>query len=463
VLPPARAAPGPERGFLRDADGRLPNVLLITVDTLRADHVAYQGSPYRGLTPTLDRLAAEGTVFLHTTSPAPATRPALAGLLTGSYPGRHAVFTNRDRLPMNGIRTLAGVLRSRGYTTVAFYGNPLLRRESGFARGFDRYESFVGEGLTADAKGADAVTSWLASRPREPWFLWLHLMSPHGPYNSAPPAPSMVAAAADPLPERKLLPSRSNYGLGVLPKYQRLRAALRASEYRRRYREEVFFVDAQIDRVIGALAAARSLDSTLVIVTADHGESLGEHDLLFQHGWLTNEASVQVPLLWRLPGRVAAGHRSRTGASLVDVLPTLGAALDLASFADLPGRDLSAALAGGESDEAPAFSVSAYPNQMTSLRRGDWKVAHTPPPPRPLPRDSWASFYPTEESFALYDLSADPREERDLSADEPERLKALRDELLRWEEGNGLPRGYRAPPPVDAATSERLRALGYAD
>jgi arylsulfatase A-like enzyme len=456
--------PGTERARLRDEDGALPNLLLITVDTLRADHVESHGSPFPGLTPSLDQLAATGTVFVNTTSPAPATRPGLAGLMTGSYAGRHHVLSNHRRVPVD-VRVLAGVLKLHGYATAAFVGNHVLRREqSGFGRGFEHYEPFMpDEGHASDGEGVRRAIAWLDGSPREPWLLWLHLMSPHGPYNSAPPPPPMVADREDPLPDRRLRLSPSNYGLGVLPKYQVLREPPRAADYRRRYREEVFFVDAEIGHLLRALEERHLADRTLLIVASDHGESLGEHELFFQHGWLPNEASVRVPMIWRLPGRVAEGHRVRAPVSLVDVLPTLVAGLGLPTVSGLAGRDLGAGLAGGEPPEAAVFIVTAYPNQMTAVRRGDWKLVHTPPPPDPLPGGGWRLFYAKAEGWALYDLARDPGETRDLSAAEPARTAALRDELTRWEKENLLSRQLREPPPVDAATEERLRALGYAD
>ena len=478
VAPSERTA---HHGFLR-REGRLPNILLLTIDTLRSDHVAGQDASFSGLTPHLDHLAAIGCVFVHATSPAPATRPALAALMTGTYPGRHSVFSNRHRLRPDAP-TLAQMLKRAGYATTALYGNAvLLPEQSGFQRGFDRYEAFVPKrGPPSDAHGTDLAIAFLdhpsarmsrtGSPERakkeaspQPWFLWLHLMSPHGPYDSAPEPPEVTTPRIDPLPDVDLPRHSSNYGLGVLPKYQSLRRVpARASAYRERYREEVFFADAQVGRVLRLLEDRGLLSSTLLIVSADHGESLGEHDLFFQHGWLPNEASVHVPLIWSLPGAVRSGHRVAENVSLVDVLPTLAAGLGLPLPPKIEGRDLSAALAGAELKEASVFSLTAYPNQVTAIRRGDWKLIHTPAPPKPLPEDSWRDFYPREESFALFDLRTDPGELRDLRSQAPDRAASLRAELLRWERRNGIPSGSRAPPEVDPATKERLRALGYLD
>lgn len=457
---------GPTPGLFRLDDGRLPNVLLLTVDTLRADHVAYHGTPFPGLTPNLDRLAGHGTVFLHVTSPAPATRPALASLMSGAYVGRHRVPSNHNSI-VPGVPVLADLLRKRGYRTAAFYGNGVLKPVSGFGRGFDRYTSFVRDnGVSRDDEGVERAIAWLRSQPSEPWFLWLHLMSPHGPYNSAPAPPPMVEKEPDPLPDVKLARSRSNYTLGpVVPRYQILRRATHATQYRSRYRDEVFFTDAQIERVLTALEKLDLRDSTLLIATADHGESLGEDDYFFQHGWLTHEPSVHVPMLWSMPGRVAEQRRVATNVSLVDVLPTLLTGLGFPVPATVEGRDLSPALRGEEIAPASAFVLTAYLNQVTALRNGDWKLVHTPLPPRPLPRDSWREHYQKEEGFALYDLTADPGETCDLSAAEPERFAAMRGELLAWEKRQGIPTGWRGQPEseIDEETRERLRALGYSD
>jgi arylsulfatase A-like enzyme len=457
------AAAGVPAGLLREDGGRLPDVVLLTVDTLRADHVYGVAPSTWHLTPNLERLASRGTIFTGTRAPAPATKPGLAGLMSGSYVHRHGVASNFGSvLPTAPL--LADLLQRQGYATAAFVGNGVLNERSGLQRGFGRFTSFVDKTkLSNDASGVDQAIAWLATAPREPWLLWLHLMSPHGPYNSAPRVKS-AEELPDPLPDVDLTPSQSNYGLGpIIPRYQLLAMPPRSAGYRSRYRDEVLFVDGQIGRFLDALEKGGH-GSAVVIVTADHGESLGDGDYFFQHGWLANEASLHVPMIWSKPGRIAQGHRVDASTSLVDVLPTLLAGLDVKQPTPaLDGRDLTATLRGGATADEVVFALSAYPNQVTTALRGTWKVVHTPAPPRPLPRDHWHDFYPTHESWALYDLKKDPLETRDVAAERPQAFAELRDRLLAWERTNGVPSGTRAAPQVDPATAEGLRALGYLD
>lgn len=457
-----RGAPAtPAPGFLRDDDGRLPDVVLLTVDTLRADHVYGVAPSDWHLTPALERLAARGTLFDATRAPAPATKPGLTGLMSGSYVHRHGVASNFGVVAPSAP-LLAAILQQQGYATAAFVGNAVINERSGLMRGFAQFTSFVDKTkFSNDASGVDQAIAWLAGAPREPWLLWLHLMSPHGPYNSSPRVAS-AEELSDPLPDVELTPSESNYGLGpIIPRYQRLAVPPRSASYRSRYRDEVLFVDGQIARLLEALETSGH-GSALVIVTADHGEGLGENDYFFQHGWRVNEPSLHVPMIWSQPGRIAEGHRVKGTTSLVDVLPTLLAGLALPAPA-LDGRDLGTALRGAQPDDAIVFALSAYPNEVTTAVRGTWKLVHTPPPPRPLPHDHWHDFYPTQESFVLHDLRRDPLETRDVAAEQPQITAELRDHLLAWERANGLPSGSRSAPKVDAGTAESLRALGYLD
>lgn len=443
----------------RLADGALPNLLLISIDTLRADHLGCYAGAAGAMSPNIDALAAEATLFEQASTPVPATLPALASLHTGRYPGGHPVRTNRGRLPTD-IPVLAEILGRAGYDTAAFYGNSLLDPASGLGRGFTSYTSFVPLGGASDPRGVDFVRSWFDLPRQQPWFLWVHFMDPHGPYDSAPPEWSR-GLPAPPLPEVTLPFSDTNYGLGVIPQYQKLGDDHSANDYRRRYAGEVHFTDAQVGRLLALLDPALRR-RTLIILTADHGESLGENDYYFQHGWFPHEPAGHVPLMLRLPVERGAAHRVAEPVSLVDLLPTLLAGLELTAPAGLEGRDLRAALSGGRLEAKPTFMVTAYLNQMTALRQGGWKLVHTPKAPEVMPGDPWGPFYATAESFALYDLGAEGGEARDVSAANGARLASMREILLAWEKAHGVPMGRESAAELDPATRDRLKALGYA-
>jgi arylsulfatase A-like enzyme len=398
-------------------------------------------------------------LFEQASTPVPATLPALASLLTGRYPGGHPVRTNTGRLSP-GIPVLAEVLTAAGYSTGAFYGNSLLGSRSGLDRGFQAYTSFVPLSGPSDAEGARLASAWIAEPLSEPWFLWVHFMDPHGPYTASPIPMSGAGEAVDPLPDAVLPFSATNYGLGVIPKYQRLGDLDHASEYRRRYRGEVQLTDTQVGRLLAVLDEHRLWERTLVVLSADHGESLGEHDYYFQHGWLVHEPSLRVPLIVRVPAG-DRGRRVQEPVSLVDILPTMLAGLDLPLPPGLEGRDLRPALAGRDVEVGPSFAVSAYLNQVTAIRRGAWKLVHTPVPPTAAPGDPWAAFYARQASFALFDLTNDPGELRDLAGEQSERARGLQEELLAWEKVHGIPFGERNQVDLDPATRERLDALGY--
>ena len=457
----AAGCPSRSRGKLRLHDGALPNILLITIDTLRADHVGCYSDRFGRLTPHLDRFAAGATVFAHATTPAPATLPALASLHTGLYPGRHPLRVNAGRLP-DHVPLLAEILRAHGYATAGYFGNALVGPESGLGRGFETYESFVAYlGGSSDVRGADLARAWIANPPRSPWFLWVHFMDPHGPYNSAPIAWSEKLDTPDPLPDRELTISETNYGLNVIPKYQALPGLRHAAEYRRRYRGEIRFCDEQLGRLLSGLDERDPERKTLVIITADHGEDLGERASYFQHGWLPYEDALHVPLLIRLPEHPGKAERVQDPVSLVDLVPTLLTGLDLPAAGAVEGRDIAPLWRGQSLPMAPVFAVTAYLNQMSVVRLGSWKLVHTPPPPTSVQNDPWAGFYRTDERFELYDLDADPAEAHNLYQGQGARADRLWAELARWQSVHQVPVGQRMAPPLDATTRQRLEALGY--
>ncbi len=435
-----------------------PNVLLITIDTLRADRISALGGE-RKTTPNLDALAAEGLLFTHAETPRAKTTPAIASLMTGLYPHDHGV---RDLVMPIELRfpLLAEKFQGGGYATGAIIGNFVLKNDfSGLARGFDSWvedlpqtqgvppddvpqrtaRSLTDGALVAlgfsDAASADGggPTHPLV-QGEKPWFLWLHYMDPHGLYD--PPAehrvferttPDWIATGS----ERSLV---AEYN--VPPHARATDGKIDAALVRDLYDGEVHYVDDEIGRLIRQLRESGALDNTIVVVTADHGESLGEHDYWFEHGRDAYEASCRVPLIVRLPGPPAQVGRRSGDVSLADVAPTL---LELAG---LPPLDLSmargprgtsrASLVRADDSTPHAVFVEKVDRteqdraiQAKGVRIGDLKL---------LQRSTHLAGRSILLSEELYDLAVDPHETRNLihSAPDAAVLATLRSELARF-------------------------------
>jgi len=405
-------------GASRSSTPDRPNVLLVTIDTLRADHVGCYG--YKdAATPTIDGVAARGVRFETAVAHVPLTGPSHASILTGQIPPGHGFRNNSGFTLSPSVRTAAEDFRLAGYRTAAFVSGFPLDRRFGFDRGFETYDDHLPKGndrrrtpyveRLADAT-TDAALRWLTApktgqaAPR--WFLWVHYYDPHAPYE--PP--------------------------GEL-----------AEQYRRApYDGEIAFVDRQLARVIDALERRGETERTLILVTADHGESLGEHGE-GTHGIFLYDATIRVP--WVIAGpRVPAGRVSRTVARSIDVLPTLADYAGLPNRRDVDGRSLRPAADGHELSDAPSYAESLYAElelgwaPLYAWRTAGFKFIKAPHP-------------------ELYDLERDTSETKNRVDEQPTRAHDLNrklEEALR-----------RAPPAVEARAvdpdaAERLRALGYA-
>ncbi|MFN0008493.1 MAG: sulfatase [Planctomycetota bacterium] len=434
-----------------------PNVLLITIDTLRADRLSVAGYP-RATTPNLDRLAAEGLRFTHAETPRAKTTPAIASLMTGLYPHDHGA---RDLLmPLDWrVPVLAERLRDAGWKTAAIIGNyVLLDRHSGLARGFERWTEDLPdrEGVPPDdaperraRSMTDAALSALSSTTPggDPWFLWLHYMDPHGLYD--PPGEHRVfrSETPDPIPDPpETLPGEiqrftvAEYN--VPPGCRTQDGRIDAARVRDLYDGEVRYVDAEIGRLMNALRESGTLDRTLVVVTADHGESLGEHRYWFEHGRDAYETTCRVPLVMRFP--TILGDRPKPGlrrgdVSLVDLAPTILALLGLPPLVSVEGtrvRGVSREVLFAEDSPAPhpVFVEKVDRAELSgavqskAVRIGDWKLirryTHVLAPEKRL----------VVLSDELYDLARDPGETVNLAADPPASAPLLRlqAELLRF-------------------------------
>ena len=359
--------PGPH------ANGPSPirGLVLVTIDTLRADHVGAYGGPVA--TPALDALAAEGALIEHAVTPTPTTGPAHASLFTGLHPWRHGVLENGVPLA-DETATLAEHARSHGFATAAFVSSYVLHERFEFDRGFDVYgfdpttpldvqsgdeEEFYSRGEVATSAAMRWLTDHTATS-KAPFFLWVHVFDPHAPYEP-PTRYALEQDAAVNLAHKRISGGRNAR--------QELAREIRA------YRGEVRYVDAQLGRLIDRLRILGLLEDSAVIVTSDHGEGLGDHGLL-RHGRNLHEELVHVPLLVRAPG-VAAGTRLTGPAQLEDLLPTALALMGVPIPDGLDGLNLLDWLRG-ETAESPRAEVLGrrrrYPETPVIYFQGRWPV-----------------------------------------------------------------------------------------
>ena len=437
------------RAALMGTDGRRPNLLLITVDTLRADHLGSYGYP-RPTSPSIDQLAAEGVVFENAFTPVPTTAPAIASLLTGRHLDGHGVRSNRSVLA-DELDTLGEALAAAGYTGAGFFGNGALR--FGFGQGLEVWQWYGERGTGRDSDGVDQALAWLAQNEKGPWFLWLHFMDPHGPYDSSPATLSEKLDYPASAELQKTLPwSTKNWGFGVLPRYQQLEGHVRVVDYVRRYDGELIGMDTGVGRLRRALVERGELDDTLIVLTADHGESLGEGNYYFQHGRSLNEPSLRVPLIFRHP-ELSAGKRISSPASLLDVYPTLASLLGLRSPPEADGIDLAVSDAGPPAQGRDLIAYSVVGNGIVALRHEPWKLLGVLDP-----RDAESTRF---ARLVLYDLATDQPLLGTPSAQQRDAITHLYPLLERaaLHARSAVERGRQ----VDAAERARLGALGYVD
>lgn len=434
------------------------SVVLVTIDTLRADHLGFAGYP-RDTSPNLDRLARESTWFPRCYSVSATTGASHASLFTSRYPYAHGVLANRQELP--DLPSLMSALRARGYLAAAFVSSVVVGRQFGAQRQFDHFDDDMrGAEATrperaerAAGETVSAALRFLDTRPRErPLFLWLHLIDPHGPY-LPPEDPDRFLGDRRVAPVSMLLPLGTwDWPVGEVPRYQILDGRREADFYAARYDAEIRYADSALGRFFGAMEGLGLGGDTLLAVTADHGETLADpaRRRYFTHGVVTYEEVARVPLIVRARAgqpRVQAA-RDRV-ASLLDVAPTL---LDLLGVEAPPGFQGRSLLRPSPDADPPVFTLGAYGSELLekrigtqfSLRRGGWTYI----------------LNSADGREELYDRNADPHEARDAARAEPQRLEALRRELRAFLDRPTTP---AAPVKNTPGAEDRLRSLGYAN
>lgn len=443
---------------------RPPNVLLVTVDTLRADHLGFAGYP-RDTSPNLDRLAGEGTWFRRVYSASATTGASHASLFTSQAPPAHGVTANNQRIaPPDELPTLMSALAGRGYATAAFVSSVVVGRKSGLQRHFEHFDDeLTTKELNRKARyerpaghTIDAVLRWLDAQPADrPFFLWIHLIDPHGPY-AAPDDPNRYVGDAH---ARRLdleLPAGdSDWSENAIPRYQVLGGRRDASYYVARYDAEIRYADRELGRLLDDLRRSGLYDRTLIAVTADHGETLAEpgHKRFFAHGTTTYEEVVRVPLVVREPAgakRLESVDVERP-VSTLDVAPTLLALLGVTPPPTFRGRNL---LVDPLPDDAPMFSLGSYGTKKLEKEVGT-QFGVRRGPLRYLVNSK-------DGSEELYDHRDDPRETQNRIAD-----AAHAAPVADLRSGVAALVGERsriaAPAPLTAEQEAALRALGYVE
>ncbi len=304
---------------------RHPDIVLITIDTLRADRLGIYGSRL-GLTPHLDQFARGALVFERAYAVAPITAPSLSTAFTSHYPHETKVTDNGLTIPTE-IETLAGFLREQGYETAAVVSNPVLTWPNRLDVRFESYdddlperEMYREEPTRRAARTTDAALKRWREHGSRPFFLWVHYMDPHGPYE----APGVLLEKADratPAFDRMLPVSATDRGLGGIPKYQYLPGCFSSRDYVVRHNGAVASLDSELGRLLDSSELASLRTQGLICITADHGEALGEHDTWFAHGENLYQEMLRIP--WIVKGRGIRQGRRPDLVSLVDLLPSL--------------------------------------------------------------------------------------------------------------------------------------------
>ena len=404
-----------------DKPPQKPNVILITLDTVRADRMGFLGSK-KGLTPHLDALAKQSVVFEHAYSQAPITPVSHATILTGTYPQYHGIRNFGDRLPPS-VPFLPELLHQQGYHTGAFVGSIILDPKNGFASGFERgfdvynagfHRQKTGERREASMQRRGEVTlalalDWLREQKDGPFFLWVHLWDAHDPYN--PPEPF-----------RSRFPNTP-------------------------YNGGIAYVDDTVGKLLDYLRSQGLYDNSLIAVAADHGESLGDHGEL-THSIFLYDATIHVPLLFKLPGNRLSGQRVAETASLVDLAPTIIEGLGQTPPAAMEGRSLMPLVGNPHPEMRPSLATGDHSERsfgwspLVSLRIGNQLYVRAPKP-------------------EFYDLTADPNAKTNLYRNE--RAKATRfaiqlDSFVKRISA-GAPQALQDG--LDEKSREKLSALGY--
>ena len=467
--------------------GELPNIVVVTVDTLRVDHLSTYG--YRRATsPHLDALAAEGVLFERSYSTSGTTLPSHLSIMTGLYPHQHGHVANHGA--MGGFRsgegrlTAAEILRDAGYATAAFVSGPTVSRATGLDVGFEHFDQHEMDGVASlenvsrrSGETTTAVLDWLAAGPPEPFFLWIHYWDPHEPNTPLEPYASAFETDSELdrlIDERRIRPdvlTERFSGEWVVRIFApELAPALLRNEHvetpvidrdavRRLinlYDGDVLATDAALGRVVAGLKEHGLYEDAVVAFTADHGQALGQHDWL-EHGRIQGE-EVHVPTVIRFPAGVWGGTRQvRQVVSAVDLFPTLLARLGGSAAGSFREQASGEDVLSGDYIRNFAFS-------QRSVRDRAWEPDEDKNGLKyGLTTSRWKYYYRPDGPDELYDLESDPAELVDVAAGNEELTTTLQRHIRELLRSGFYTPGSSDEPETDEARKyrEAMEALGY--
>ena len=430
---------------------RLPNIILVTIDTVRQDHLGYAGYG-RDTSPNMEKLAADGVTFLQATSFSDWTMPSQENLLTGRYPVTAIQDVNRILVP-SSRQLLTEILKRYGYQTAAFVSNEWCKRKFGLNQGFDFYDDDFYLLERSITQYYDAILEWLNKKAARPFFLWLHLFEPHFPYEAhdeyvyKPSRPTEFDAYnryfEDEEEMEKLWHNRMNLKEKDIERGKAL------------YDGEISYIDGYLGRFLDDLKKRGLFDTSMIIVTSDHGEGFGEHGLYFHHGYNITEEITRVPLIIKMSGNSPRGKVIGEQVQTSDIFDTILDVADITNQENILSKSLLPLIRGdGSYLRRYAYSYSAQ-GRSYSVRDGRFKMIC-----------SYRSCEDILEEpiYMLYDLDSDPQETVNVYEDRPEIVQRMRWNLDKFREAFSEFRSEHSKeesPEIDEETRKSLQALGY--
>lgn len=441
------------------------HLLLVTVDTLRADHLSLYGYS-RATSPVIDELGKRSVVFENAWVQWPKTTPSMVSMFSGTYPHENGIVILASHQWLDDdVVLLPEVLRDRGFATAGVVANGVLGRESNFPQGFDVYRELWLEKDTRAEKATEVALEELRrlAATGDRFFLWVHYIDPHWPYEPPPGYADPFLNDGKSVHRHAPLHQEKDFHGGIpRPVWERSGGVDDVAWYEAQYDGEIRYLDEHLGRLLDGLEETGVERETLVAVTADHGEALGEHDYYFDHGHFVYESDVRVPLLIHWPGDLHGGLRIQEPVELLGLAPTLIEALGLPRPSGPLGR--SGWLAGIEGPDRSGFPevvFSASGGEWTrkdasytfTIRKGPFKLIHS------QSEHSWELAH--GQRLELYDLSKDPAEKHNLAPRRPKELRELLARLNAWLDASPPIAVQRREQRYTQETEENLRALGY--